>query len=309
MRSTALAYVAIVSRDTARVAALFGDVLGLARTDVSAGEAHTVPLFSVGATAIALVAPGDSLVGGDTTAGVHHIAFAERDPPARAAQLAAAGIRVAGPAQTGIAGHMRIPLAPETLCGVRAYLSGSPGIESSPSGKVERIDHLGIACADNAAAIEVFCDKLGLALESQQTDMEVQIAVESFTSDKYGAVYHSRAPQILGGLRVAFVTAGDLELELLQNFDPAQGGFVQHGTAGTTRQDQGAIARYIATHGAGLHHIAFKVGDIDAVLAELDARGYQTIDPVGRPGSRRASIGFVHPRALGGVLIHLVQRD
>ena len=148
-----------------------------------------------------------------------------------------------------------------------------------------------------------------LELESQQTDMEVEIAVESFTSDKYGVVYHTRPPRPVGGLRVAFITVGDCELELLQNFDPAQGSLVDRAGAGTTRQDQGAIARYVATRGAGLHHVALRVSDIDSALAEVERDGYATIDRVGRPGSRRARIGFVQPGALGGVLLHFVQRD
>jgi 4-hydroxyphenylpyruvate dioxygenase-like putative hemolysin len=98
-------------------------------------------------------------------------------------------------------------------------------------------------------------------------------------------------------------------LEFLQNFDPAQGAFVDRASAGTTRQDQGAITRYIETRGPGLHHIAFKVGDIDAVLADAGKDGFATIDRVGRPGSRRALIGFVRPKSLGGVLVHFVQRE
>ena len=105
------------------------------------------------------------------------------------------------------------------------------------------------------------------------------------------------------------MTIGDCELEFLQNFDPRQEGVVDHGTRGTTRQDQGAISRYIASRGAGLHHIAFKVTDIDNLLARLADAGYEVIDPIGRPGSRRARIGFIHPRSLGGVLVHLVERN
>jgi methylmalonyl-CoA/ethylmalonyl-CoA epimerase len=51
-----------------------------------------------------------------------------------------------------------------------------------------------------------------------------------------------------------------------------------------------------------------KVTDIDASLASLAAAGHAVIDEVGRPGSRRARIGFLHPKALGGVLVHLVER-
>jgi methylmalonyl-CoA/ethylmalonyl-CoA epimerase len=200
-------------------------------------------------------------------------------------------------------------LEDSSTVGVKVFFQQALDITRSLSGPIERIDHLGIASADNRKAIAVFCDKLGLALESQQTDMEAQIAVESFTSDKYGAVYHSRQPQLVGGLRVAFITAGDCELEFLQNFNPAQDGHVEYGSSGTTRQDQGAIARYIAARGAGLHHVAFKTADINATLARLNKRGISTIDVVGRPGSRRALIGFVQPKSLGGVLIHFVQRD
>lgn len=174
---------------------------------------------------------------------------------------------------------------------------------------VERIDHLGIASADNQAAIAIFAGRMGLPIESQQTDMEVETAIESFTSDKYGVVYHTRPPRVLGGLRVAFLTAGDCELEFLQNFDPAHGAALQHGAAGNTRQDQGAITKFIATHGAGLHHLALKTADIDDALTRLEHGGARMIDRVGRPGSRRARIGFVHPASFGGILVHLVQRE
>jgi len=44
------------------------------------------------------------------------------------------------------------------------------------------------------------------------------------------------------------------------------------------------------------------------VLAELQAAGIRTIDGSGRPGSRRAQIGFIHPSMSGGILIHFVER-
>ena len=49
--------------------------------------------------------------------------------------------------------------------------------------------------------------------------------------------------------------------------------------------------------------------DSRARLAALEAAGHALIDSAGRPGSRRARIGFVHPKSLYGVLIHFVQRD
>ena len=191
---------------------------------------------------------------------------------------------------------------------MRTFITGELRLPRHDPGVIERIDHLGIASADNQSAIAVFSDRLGLPVESQQTDIEVETAIESFTSDKYGVVYHNRPPRVIGGLRVAFLTAGDCELEFLQNFDPSHGADLRHGSAGNTRQDQGAITKYIAAHGPGLHHVALKTPDIDAALGLLDAAGVRLIDLTGRPGSRRARIGFIHPSSFGGVLFHLVQR-
>lgn len=308
MRINELSYVALVSRDVGRTASLFGETLKLARTDVSAGTGK-VPAFSVGQTAIALFEPGHPFVDGEEKSGVHHFAFAVDDPERASSFVCGRGFRRSADAiRAGLQDKPRAGIDASSTAGVKVFFQQALDIRRSPPGPIERIDHLGIASADNRDAIGVFCDKLGLALESQQTDIETQLAIESFTSDKYGAIYHTRAPQIVGGLRVAFVTAGDCELEFLQNFDPSQGGHVDRGSSGTTRQDQGAITRYITSRGAGLHHLAFKTEDINGTLAILNDSGFVTIDKVGRPGSRRALIGFVQPKSLGGVLIHFVQR-
>jgi methylmalonyl-CoA epimerase len=305
-----LAYVALVSRDVDRATHFLEHTLGLARTDVQvADSAHTVPLFAAGSSAVAVLAAGDPFVDGEARAGVHHLGLAAPDPDRAAAEAQAKGVaRLPGEPGYGLQRRHRVALDPAATAGVRLYLTEPIERRASPAGKVQRIDHIGIASVDNRAAIDIFCGRLGLELESQQTDMEVEIAVESFTSDRYGIVYHTRPPRPVGGLRVAFITAGDCELELLQNLDPGQGGFVDHASAGTTRQDQGAITRYIASRGAGLHHLAFKVSDIDAMLAAAERDGFATIDRVGRPGSRRARIGFLAPKSLGGVLVHFVQR-
>lgn len=305
----ALAYIAIVSGDVEGAARFLEDTLGLARTDVSVSDtSRTAPVFAVGQSAIALFAPGDPFLDNEERTGVHHIAFAAENTAAEATNAERASIR-ASRARPGLQNRKRFALDPTATAGVRAYITEPIERMASSADHVQRIDHIGIASADNQAAIGIFSRKLGLTLESQQTDMEVEIAVESFTSDKYGAVYHSRPARPVGGLRVAFIAAGDCELEFLQNFDPAQDAYLDHASSGTTRQDQGAITRYIATRGAGLHHVAFKVGDINAALAATRDAGFPTIDLIGRPGSRRALIGFVQPKSLGGVLMHFVQRE
>jgi len=309
-----LAYVALVVGDVAATARVLERDFRLLRADCAVGgTAGAAPVFALGESALALFGPGDSFVGGRARAGVHHIALEVADLDQAARAVAAAGVRPAGGAEVGLGRARRRALDPASLAGVRAYLSEPLALSrwagSTGGGWVERLDHVGVASVDNAAVIESFVARLGLALESTQTDLEVQIAVESFTSDKYGAVYHTRAPDPVGGLRVAFVTVGDCDLEFLQDFDPRQGAWVSPDLAGTTKQDQGAIARFVAARGPGLHHLALKVTDIDHALAELGRAGHALIDRMGRPGSRRARIGFLHPRSLHGVLMHLVQRD
>jgi catechol 2,3-dioxygenase-like lactoylglutathione lyase family enzyme len=56
------------------------------------------------------------------------------------------------------------------------------------------------------------------------------------------------------------------------------------------------------------HHLALKTPDIDAAIARVHAAGLRVIDRNGPPDSRRARIGFVQPGALGGVLLHFVER-
>ena len=300
MTKPKLSYVALISRDIPAASHLLGDVLGLPVTTCPT-EDGAVSVFGVGEAALALFAPGDRFVDGETRTGLHHIGL-DAGGPMQA-------VATSGTPRFGLGGGIRHALSPAATVGVRVFLTGPLDIARDGSSRIERIDHLGIASADNQTAIAAFYGRMGLPVESQQTDVEVETAIESFTSDKYGVVYHTRPPRVVGGLRVAFLTAGDCELEFLQNFDASHGADLRHGAAGNTRQDQGAITKFIAAHGAGLHHVALKTPDIDATLGALGRSGARMIDTAGRPGSRRARIGFIHPGSFGGVLFHLVQRD
>lgn len=297
--SLALGYVALAVREPGRAERLLGDDLGLPRGEVTVGE-ERLPAFAAGDVALVPFPAGHPFLDGRIAPGLDHLGLTSGSPEA-----------FGGTSHPGPDGAAQRRLAPETVAGAGLRISAplAPGFPAGASPHVERIDHVGIASADNRAAEEAFVGRLGLAFESRQTDVEVRTALESFTSDKYGVVYQHRRPEPVGGLRVSFITAGDCELEFLEDFDPAQASVVEHGAAGTTRQDKGAIARFVARHGPGLHHLALKTPDIDATLAHLAARGQRLIDRVGRPGSRRARIGFLHPEAAGGVLIHFVERD
>lgn len=67
------------------------------------------------------------------------------------------------------------------------------------------------------------------------------------------------------------------------------------------------VGGFLAKRGPGMHHVAYRVGDLEAELATLRAAGAQLIDEIPRPGSRHTLIAFLHPHATGGVLVELVQ--
>jgi methylmalonyl-CoA/ethylmalonyl-CoA epimerase len=67
------------------------------------------------------------------------------------------------------------------------------------------------------------------------------------------------------------------------------------------------IARSLATRGPGLHHIAYRVQDIQAALTHFRDNGAHLIDETPRPGSRNTRIAFIHPKTMNGVLVELVQ--
>ena len=301
-----MSYIAVASRDVARTATFLGIDLALAHFRLATPNGDDVDAYRVGETAIVVFPEAHTFLSGRRP-GVDHIALAAAAP---SAMLECCGLPPAINSEFGLAGSYQAAIDRTGAAGVNTRFTPKIELPDAPlEGPVTRIDHIGIASADNISAEEVFCGKLRAVYESRQTDMEVRTALESFTSDKYGAVYHARKPETAGGLRVSFLTVGDLELEFLQNFDPTQGFEIQHGTAGNTKQDQSAIGRFVEKHGGGLHHIAFKVGDIDLVLTRLGQRGYRLIDSVGRPGSRRARIGFIHPASTGGILFHFVERQ
>ncbi|HUF52099.1 MAG TPA: methylmalonyl-CoA epimerase [Longimicrobiales bacterium] len=93
------------------------------------------------------------------------------------------------------------------------------------------------------------------------------------------------------GVLVAFVGTGTGRLELLEPTAP-----------------DSAVGRFLTRRGAGLHHIAYRVDDLDAALAGLAAAGVELIDHRPRPGAGGQRVAFLHPRSTGGVLVELVGR-
>jgi methylmalonyl-CoA epimerase len=91
-------------------------------------------------------------------------------------------------------------------------------------------------------------------------------------------------------VRAHFVPAGEAMLELLE----------------ATAEDS-PIAKYVAKRGPGLHHVALRVDDIVAALAELKGKGVRLIDEVPRPGAHGSLVAFIHPSSAHGVLVELKQ--
>jgi methylmalonyl-CoA/ethylmalonyl-CoA epimerase len=67
------------------------------------------------------------------------------------------------------------------------------------------------------------------------------------------------------------------------------------------------VGRFLDRRGEGVHHVGYRVADLSAVLARLEAAGVTLIDRVPRPGSRGTLVAFVHPTSFRGVLVELVQ--
>jgi methylmalonyl-CoA/ethylmalonyl-CoA epimerase len=67
------------------------------------------------------------------------------------------------------------------------------------------------------------------------------------------------------------------------------------------------VGRFLERRGPGVHHLGYRVQDVELALRDLRADGIRLIDERPRAGSRGTTIAFVHPKDMGGVLVELVQ--
>ncbi|MEO8199248.1 MAG: methylmalonyl-CoA epimerase [Gemmatimonadota bacterium] len=110
----------------------------------------------------------------------------------------------------------------------------------------------------------------------------------SFYRDVLGLVPHP--PESADGATIVSLPFGDSEVELLQPSDPAS-----------------PIARFLEKRGPGIHHICYKVPDLDAALERCRAAGYQLVDEKPRIGAGGRRIAFLHPRSTAGILLELTE--
>ena len=128
-------------------------------------------------------------------------------------------------------------------------------------------------------------DHLGIAVNSIEDG-------KKFWTDVLGLSFEGSETVVEQKVTTAFFPVGESEVELLESTAP-----------------DGPIAKYIEKKGTGIQHIALRVANIEEALAELKAKGVQLIDQTPRIGAGGARIAFLHPKATGGVLVELCQRD
>ncbi|MDJ0782992.1 MAG: methylmalonyl-CoA epimerase [Desulfosarcinaceae bacterium] len=127
-------------------------------------------------------------------------------------------------------------------------------------------------------------DHLGIAVNSIDDG-------KNFWSDVLGLGFEGTETVEAQKVTTAFFPVGESEVELLESTSP-----------------DGPVAKYIEKRGQGIQHVAFRVADIEAALAELKEKGVRLIDESPRHGAGGAKIAFLHPKATGGVLVELCER-
>lgn len=70
---------------------------------------------------------------------------------------------------------------------------------------------------------------------------------------------------------------------------------------------EGPIAAHLQKRGPGLHHLCFRVDDVDAEMARLQALGYRFLTEAPTAGAHGTRVVFIHPKSAGGVLIELAE--
>ena len=138
-----------------------------------------------------------------------------------------------------------------------------------------RIDHVGIACRDLDRAIGLYQATFGLEVASLEVNEEQGV----------------REAMMQVGAGLAGV--GELGVGYVQLLEPLA--------------PDTPVGKFLARRGEGLHHVGYGVSDVRQALAALGGTGIRVIDERPRHGSMGASIAFLHPADLGGVLTELVQ--
>ncbi len=126
-------------------------------------------------------------------------------------------------------------------------------------------------------------DHVGVAVE----DIEAALALYR---DTLGMPLVHREKVAEQGVDAALLDVGTGHVELLQPLGPDT-----------------AVGKFISRRGAGLHHVAYRVPDVQQTLETLATAGLRLIDERPRTGIRGSQVAFLHPASTGGVLTEIVQ--
>jgi len=97
-------------------------------------------------------------------------------------------------------------------------------------------------------------------------------------------------PESADGARIVSLTLGEAAIELLEPSDP-----------------DSPVARFLEKRGPGIHHICYRVPDLDQALERCRAAGYRLVDAAPRTGAGGRRIAFLHPKATAGILLELTE--
>jgi len=97
-------------------------------------------------------------------------------------------------------------------------------------------------------------------------------------------------PEESDGARIVSLRFGESDVELLE-----------------PRSPDSPIAKFLDRRGPGIHHVCYRVADLDAALAACRSAGYQLVDETPRLGAGGHRIAFVHPKSTSGILIELTE--
>ncbi|HEX9775498.1 MAG TPA: methylmalonyl-CoA epimerase [Actinomycetota bacterium] len=126
-------------------------------------------------------------------------------------------------------------------------------------------------------------DHVGIAVR----DLDAAIA---FYERTFGVTFTYRHTVEEQGVEEAMGQVGESWIQLLRPLGPDT-----------------PVGKFIESRGEGVHHVGYVVADVAAAIEELKGAEIRMIDEHPRPGSRGASIAFIHPKSVGGVLVELVQ--
>jgi methylmalonyl-CoA/ethylmalonyl-CoA epimerase len=126
-------------------------------------------------------------------------------------------------------------------------------------------------------------DHIGIAVRSIESRLEIWKGALGLTLMNIEEVPDQH-------VRVAKLDVRGTQIELLEPLD-----------------EQSPIKKFIEKKGEGIHHLCFRVEDIEKIMEEIKEQGIRMIDEIPRIGAGGNKIAFIHPKDMGGVLIELTQ--